>query len=108
MAEPTGDGDDTGGDDVRTLGVSWDEQGVRYKPWRDVCGGGKVYQYKDFPLDGPITALDLGKHMQRYGGSPKGWMMEFCSENTSPPLIGAGTRCAPSPSACTPSAPMTS
>ena len=72
-------------DEVRTLAVSYDDQDVRYKQWRDACAQSRVHQYPDFPLDGPVTALDLSKHMQRFGGDPANWMLQFCREKRIAP-----------------------
>ena len=67
-------------EDVRTLPVTWDEQSVRYKAWRDVCAGSVVHTWSDFPLEGPVTSLDLSKHMQKFGGDPSNWMLQSARE----------------------------
>ena len=68
------------GEEARTLDVTWDDQGVRFKGWRDVCSQSRVHSFADFPLEGPVTLLDLGKHMQRFGGDPANWMLQFARE----------------------------
>ena len=67
-------------DEVRTLDVTWDDESVRYKNWRDTCAASQVHTFSDFPLEGPITTLDLAKHMQKFGGDPSNWMMQFARE----------------------------
>ena len=67
-------------EEVRTLEVTWDEQDVRYKSWRDACALSSVESFSDFTLEGPITTLDLSKHMQRFGGDPANWMLQFARE----------------------------
>ena len=81
------DGDDPppgeeadGDDDVRTLTVNYDDQDVRYKAWREVCAQSRVHTYPDFPLEGPVSCLDLCKHMHRFGGDPANWMLQFTRE----------------------------
>ena len=61
-------------DDARTLPVEYDEQGERYKPWRDVCKEVREYSYPDWVHEGPQSCLHLIKHMQKNGGSPKLWL----------------------------------
>ena len=75
---PAGDLDEE--EDVRTLKVDYDDQDVRYKAWREVCSQSRVHTYPDFPLDGPISCLDLCKHMHRFGGDPANWMLQFTRE----------------------------
>ena len=65
------------GEEVRTLEVTWDEQDVRDKSWRDACAFSSAESFSDFPLEGPITTLDPSKHMQRFGGDPANWMLQF-------------------------------
>jgi hypothetical protein len=65
------------GDDVRTLWVSYDSHGERYKEFRDVISECSVQKYSDSPIDGPVSVLELLKHMQRHGGSPRLWFQSW-------------------------------
>jgi len=74
--EKTKDAPPEGGEDneVRTLWVDTDEQGERFKRWRDVCQESYTPSYEQKPLDGPLTALHTMKHMERHGGDPRLWL----------------------------------
>ena len=37
----------------------------------------REYNYKDWPLDGPLTTLHFIKHTCRHGGDPKRWLAEW-------------------------------
>ena len=65
------------GEYVRTLVVVWDEQDNQSKAWRDVAGESVGHHYKDFPLAGRVTSLDLRRHMNRFCSNPKMWMESF-------------------------------
>ena len=58
-------------EDARTLYVDYDEEGERYKEWRQVVLECKEHIYKDWPLEGPLTCQHFIKHTLRYGGDPK-------------------------------------
>eukprot|EP00439_Symbiodinium_sp_Y106_P002946 s7121_g1.t1 len=75
--EKTKDAPPEGGEDneVRTLWVDTDEQGERFKRWRDVCQESYTPSYEQKPLDGPLTALHTMKHMERHGGDPRLWLV---------------------------------
>ena len=45
----------TSGEEVRTLWVDFDEQGERYKRWRDVCNESYTAGLDEKPLEGPLT-----------------------------------------------------
>jgi len=66
--------------DARTLWVDYDDQGVRFKPWKQVVSESQVEEYQDFPLDGPPTLHHLAKHMERNGGDPRLWLQIWIRE----------------------------
>ena len=66
--------EDSTEDDARTLMVEYDEQGERFKAFRDVCRECKEYGFADWPHEGPQTTLHVLKFMQKNGGSPKLWL----------------------------------
>ena len=66
--------EEAGQDDARTLSVQYDDQGERYKPWREATRESREYGYPDWPHEGPQTVLHLMKHMLKNGGSPKQWL----------------------------------
>lgn len=74
VKEPLPDDSETAADDARTLTVDYDDQGERYKAWRDVCRECKEYGFPDWPHEGPQTTLHILKHMQKNRGSPKLWL----------------------------------
>ncbi|CAK0856481.1 unnamed protein product, partial [Prorocentrum cordatum] len=63
--------------DARTLWVDYDEQGERFKRWRDVVGESRQEHYPDAKVDGPPGALHMCKHMERHGGDPRLWLDLF-------------------------------
>ncbi|CAK0901058.1 unnamed protein product, partial [Prorocentrum cordatum] len=63
--------------DARTLWVDYDEQGERFKRWRDVVGESRQEHYPDAKVDGPPGALHMLKHMERHGGDPRLWLDLF-------------------------------
>ena len=71
---PPAAADEAAEDDARTLMVEYDEQGDRYKAWRDVCRECCEYGFSDWPHEGPQTTLHVLKFMQKNGGSPKLWL----------------------------------
>ena len=70
-------------EDVRTLEVTWDEHGERYKPWRDVVGQCTRHEFGDwgerFDAAPPAT-LGLAKNFLRFGGDPIRWKDEWLRE----------------------------
>ncbi len=52
-------------EDARTLFVDYDDQSERYKDWRKVVNEMTEYNFRDWPLDGPLSTLHLSKHMLR-------------------------------------------
>eukprot|EP00929_Paragymnodinium_shiwhaense_P055544 TRINITY_DN27826_c0_g1_i1.p1 TRINITY_DN27826_c0_g1~~TRINITY_DN27826_c0_g1_i1.p1 ORF type:complete len:463 (+),score=96.94 TRINITY_DN27826_c0_g1_i1:88-1476(+) len=66
--------------DVRTLEVSYDGQGARYKEWRAVCVETHEEPFIDWPVDGPRTVVDFAKHMEKHGRTPTGWLERWCAD----------------------------
>ena len=66
--------DHAGDGDVRTLWVDYDEQGERYKRWRDVVKECFTPAFDEKPLEGPLSSLHVLKHTERYGGDPRQWL----------------------------------
>lgn len=64
-------------EDARTLYVDYDDEGERFKEWRQVTLESREYNYKDWPLDGPMTTHHFIKHTYRHGGNPKRWLSEW-------------------------------
>ena len=60
--------------DARTLFVDFDEQGSRFKLWRNVVLESKDYSYADWPFEGPSTVMHLLKQMHRNGGDARLWL----------------------------------
>jgi hypothetical protein len=60
--------------DVRVLEVDYDAQGTRYKPWKTVCAESVAHHFRDWPLDGPLTAHSVMKHIEKYGPMPTQWI----------------------------------
>ena len=73
-ANPAGEPTASGGEDVRTLFVDYDEQGVRWKIWRQVVKESTEFAWPDSPTDGPATVLHLLKMFDRVGGDPRLWL----------------------------------
>ena len=70
-AVPAGDGDAE--EDVRTLWVTWNAQGDRFKDWRIVMKECHSHRFSEAPLDleGQPTALQTARTMERQGGDPR-------------------------------------
>ena len=66
------DGSEKG--DARTLWIDYDEQGSRFKDWRDVVRESQAYPFDGAPLEGPPSCLHLMRHWQRHGGNPRLWL----------------------------------
>ena len=73
-ASPAGEPTASGGEDVRTFFVDYDEQGVRWKIWRQVVKESSECAWPDGPNDGPSTVLHLLKMFDRVGGDPRFWL----------------------------------
>ena len=67
---------------MRVLEVDYDSQGSRFKDWKEVFNEAKVYSYEDFPVDGPISALKVFRHMERFGGNPKSWLDRYAHKKS--------------------------
>ncbi|CAK0895708.1 unnamed protein product, partial [Prorocentrum cordatum] len=63
--------DDDPAADSRTFGVDYDNQGGRFKAWRDVTRESTQETFADTPLEGPGATLFLCKHFDRHGGDPQ-------------------------------------
>ena len=57
-------------DEIRTLAVTYDEHGERYKMWRDVSRAFTQNDFKDWPVEGPRTMGWLAKHFARLALTP--------------------------------------
>jgi len=68
------------GVDVRTLPVDYDDQGERWKDYKKAIGEMTVEVYGDSPVEGPVTAVSLLKHMWKHGGNPRLWLDVFMRE----------------------------
>ena len=67
--------------DLRTLAVEWNSQGLRFKEWRKA-----VEESTNEPLDesegkGGNTALHMCRKFLAHGGDPKVWLINFVSRN---------------------------
>ncbi|CAK0833049.1 unnamed protein product, partial [Prorocentrum cordatum] len=74
LAEPREEERDA---DARALWVDYDEQGERFKRWRDVVGESRQEHHPDAKVDGPPGALHMLKDMERHGGDPRLWLDLF-------------------------------
>ena len=73
-----------GGDDARTLAVSYDSQGSRWKVFRECVLEMTEDRYPDWPVDDPRTVLWLMKHVLRGGQSPIQWVENYLSRRPYP------------------------
>jgi hypothetical protein len=73
-----------GGDDARTLAVSYDAQGSRWKIFRDCVLEMTEDAYPDWPVDDPRTVLWLLKHIMRSGMTPISWVENYLSRRPYP------------------------
>ena len=60
------------GEDVRTLGISRDVDGNRFKEFRDAVQEAKPCEFSDWPIAGPRTTKYVISQMLDHGGSPLG------------------------------------
>ena len=61
--------------DFRVLPVDYDDQGVRYKPFRaSVSESRDGSKYKDWPFQTEGVALNMMKHFERHGGNCLLWL----------------------------------
>ena len=70
-------------DDIRTLEVTWDEHGERYKARREVVAQCTRYEFGDWAerFDAaPPAVLGLIKRFLRFGGDPLRWKDEWLRE----------------------------
>ena len=63
-----------GKEDARTLWLDFDEQGDKYKPWRQVTQESYTVADGHSSFDGPASCLEFCKHLERHGGSPSAWL----------------------------------
>ena len=59
------------------MAVWYDDQGERYRPWKDATKDASEYSYSDWPIEGPQSVVHLMKYMGRNGGSPKQWLLTW-------------------------------
>ena len=62
-------------EEVRTLWVDYDNQGERFKTWRDAVKESYTPSFDEKPLEGPLTCLHVMKHTERHGGDPRQWLI---------------------------------
>lgn len=67
-------------EDIRTCYVDFDEQHVRYKPWRKVFAEAVMDRSRDCPLAGASGILHLARRFEEAGGDPWLWYDIFCRE----------------------------
>ena len=80
----------TDDEDARTLPVMFDEQGERWRDWKQVTSASSENFYEDWPVDGPRAALWTMKSMQKTGGTPMGWLNKLIADKK----IGSSDRMA--------------
>ncbi|CAK0814691.1 unnamed protein product, partial [Prorocentrum cordatum] len=68
-------------DDARTLSVQYDEQGERFRSWKEAVAKMHESFYEDWPVEGPRTMLWMAKNIERTGGSPMQWYHKYLVEN---------------------------
>jgi hypothetical protein len=69
-------------EDCRTLWVTYDSQGERFKGWKEVCQESSSQMYPNTPLEGPGgTLLYWMKRVERHGGDPMRWLELWSGEN---------------------------
>ena len=61
-------------DEVRTLSVIYDEQGERFRLWREVVNALQTDTFDDWPVEGPRTVLWLMKVFSKAGLTPSKWL----------------------------------
>eukprot|EP00435_Cladocopium_sp_Y103_P027188 s335_g6.t1 len=61
-------------EDARTLSVDFDEQGERFKSFKQATQEAQEYSFSDWPHEGPQSTLHLMKAMHRSGGDAKLWL----------------------------------
>ena len=70
-------------EDVRTLWVSLDEHGHRWKEWKQVCREIQSHSFGDGwseSHEGPNCTLDLFRNWKRNGSDPVIWLSQFFKE----------------------------
>jgi len=79
-------------DDLRTLWVTIDEHGERFKEWRSVCSEMSFTHFTEFDRyhDGPAAALDIFRNFSRHGGDPILWYQLWCREASVSPKERTG------------------
>ena len=64
-------------DELRVLPVQYDEQGERFRTWREVVAQQQTDLFPDWPIDGPRTVLWLLRSFARVGLTPTSWVEKF-------------------------------
>ena len=59
-------------DDARTLTISRNSEGVRFKEFRSAAQECRAVEFKDWPVAGPRTVKHVITEMLNHGGSPSG------------------------------------
>ena len=65
------------GEDARTLAVTWDSQGARWKTFRDAIAEMVEDMFPDWPVEDPRTLMWLLKFIARQGHTPITWVEAY-------------------------------
>ena len=63
---------DAASDDARTLGITRNNDGVRFKEFRQAAQESKAVEFNDWPIQGPRTVKHVITQMINHGGSAQG------------------------------------
>ena len=66
-------------EDLRTLAVTYDEQGERWRSWREVAAVLYADTFPDFPVEGPRTMLWIVRSFAKEGLDPVTWLERHLS-----------------------------
>ena len=64
-------------DEVRTLSVTYDELGERFRLWRDVVNALQTDMFDDWPVEGPRAVMWLMKVFAKAGLTPTLWLERY-------------------------------
>lgn len=66
---------------MRTLAVTYDSQGERFRDYRVAVALMQEDPFGDWPLEGPRTALWVGKFFARQKSDPSAWLNKDLAEH---------------------------